>query len=94
MSIPQRTPAQVAATEKLHAAIQECRAVYGGQANEFLMDWMVVSACTTMKSDEAEDTETYDLMFMDGAMPDYRAHGLLKVAERLLDSDWERHREE
>lgn len=94
MSIPERTAEQTAAIEALNAAIQHCRMMYGGQPDEFLMDWMVICAATTIKPDGAQDTETYDLLFMGAEMPDYRAHGLLKVAERLLDGDWERNREE
>ncbi len=80
----ERTPEQVAADEGLRDALVRVRAAYADSGDEqaaVLVDHVAVSAFSN-----ADGETVYYLALTDGAIPHYRAVGLLEMGRTLLDA--------
>lgn len=82
-----RTPEQKAAGQQLTEAIQAYIASYGWGGDGILGDYLVV--CEQVRFDEDGDVDSnYNIFYREGSMPEHRVEGLVSVASRFCDDNW------
>ena len=82
-----RTPEQLAAQERLQAAIEEhVRAFRVGVSDdvEVTGDWMLVAAVVSLDLEDNERRYAYHLGFSGGEQPEHIVYGLMRMGTQLV----------
>ena len=84
-----RTPEEKATNKAIEAAIEAFRTAYHeahpDSSMGTLVDWIVVAAeAIPDAKDPADDVTAYSIIMPGGAMPSYRARGLLEIGIQYL----------